>query len=127
VTNRVMLFVPDVAAAVSFYERAFGAVADHVDDDGSYGEVGLGGLALAFVAEWHARAHLRSPFRPNSPEEMPPGLELYVEVDDLDAALMRAETAGATLVGRPEDKPWGRRVAFVRDRHGVLVEIAAPT
>ena len=122
-----MLFVPEVAAAVSFYERAFGAVVDHVDDDGSYGEVDLGGLAVSFVAEWHARSHLRSPFRPNSREELPPGVELYLEVDDLDASLMRAETAGATVLGPPEEKPWGRRVAFVRDRDGLLVEFAAPT
>ena len=123
--NRVMLFVADVSAAVTFYERAFGAVLDHVDEDGSYGEVDLGGLALGFVAQWHADAHLPVPFRRGGPGEPPPGAELYVEVDDVDATLGLASQAGATPLGPPQPKPWRRRVAFVRDLDGFVVEVAS--
>ena len=47
----VLIYVPDVAASVAFYEKAFGLSRRFVDDSGQYGEMETGATALGFVAE----------------------------------------------------------------------------
>ena len=37
----------------------------------------------------------------------------------------QAIDAGATAVSIPSEKPWGQRVAYVRDLDGFLIEIGA--
>jgi lactoylglutathione lyase len=123
--NCLMVFVADVAATVRFYEEAFGAERDHVDSDGSYGEVRVGEIRIGFVANWHAESHLPIPFQPNELARPPAGFSIYAEVADLDAALDRAKAAGAEVLIEPERKPWGQRQADVRDPNGVLVELAS--
>lgn len=49
--------------------------------------------------------------------------DLSIEVDDLDAALMRAKKANISLVYGPTSEPWGVRRFFVRDPFGKLVNI----
>jgi PhnB protein len=43
---------------------------------------------------------------------------VYVYVSDVDAAYGRAMEAGAEEVAPPEDKPYGERVAGVKDSFG---------
>jgi lactoylglutathione lyase len=45
----------------------------------------------------------------------------WVYVDDVDASLEGLTAAGAPIVARPEDQPWGERVAQTRDPNGNLV------
>jgi lactoylglutathione lyase len=47
--------------------------------------------------------------------------------DDVDAAYERALAAGATSAAEPDDKPWGQRIAYVRDLNGILVELCTAT
>lgn len=42
---------------------------------------------------------------------------------DVDALLARAEDAGATLTGRPHDRPWGIYSGYFRDLDGHLWEV----
>lgn len=49
--------------------------------------------------------------------------DLSIEVDDLDTALKRMETAGIPLEYGPADEPWGVRRFYVRDPYGRLVNI----
>ena len=37
-----------------------------------------------------------------------------------------AVAAGAKSVSKPEKKPWGQTVAYVRDNNGFLVELCTP-
>ena len=39
-------------------------------------------------------------------------------------AFDQALNAGATLLSRPEKKPWGQVVAYVRDADGHVIEIS---
>lgn len=50
--------------------------------------------------------------------------ELYFYADDLDAMTARASAAGATLLSRAADRPWGDRVAYVTDPDGFVIAFA---
>jgi uncharacterized glyoxalase superfamily protein PhnB len=42
----------------------------------------------------------------------------YVNVDDVDKHFEQAERAGATILSRPEDKPYGARLYTAEDLEG---------
>ncbi len=117
----VIIYVPDVAATMAFYEAAFGLERRFVHESG-YGEMETGGTALAFAAEALAQANGTS-FRPIRPDEPAPGLEIALVSDDPQATFDRAVAAGAQPVQPPQEKPWGQVVGYVRDLNGVLVEL----
>ncbi len=121
----VIIYVPDVAAAVTFYERAFGLERSFADPSGVYAEMETGDTALAFVAEAFAAENGIS-FRAHHPGEPPAGMEIALVATDIDAALVRAEAAGARVVQAVVAKPWGQKIAYVRDPAGVLIELCTP-
>lgn len=49
--------------------------------------------------------------------------DLSIEVDDLDAAMARMQSAGFAIEYGPADEPWGVRRFYVRDPFGRLVNI----
>jgi catechol 2,3-dioxygenase-like lactoylglutathione lyase family enzyme len=49
--------------------------------------------------------------------------DLSIEVDDLDAAMMKFEDAGVRIEYGPADEPWGVRRFFVKDPFGRLVNV----
>lgn len=53
-----------------------------------------------------------------------PRCELYLLVDDLDAAIAGAEAAGAALVHASADRDWGHRVAYYADPDGHVIAMA---
>ena len=53
----VILYVPDVDAAMRFYETAFGLGRKLLHESGSYGELATGGTTLAFASEDLASSH----------------------------------------------------------------------
>ena len=118
-TVSVIVFVQDVARALDFYGRVVGAELDHLDEDGSYGELESG---VGFAAHHHVERHLDPSFHRNDANGLPGGFELEFAVDDVDAALTRAIEAGAQTVWEPREKPWGRSALF-RDPDGVFVHL----
>ena len=54
-------------------------------------------------------------------------VQLHFEVDDVDAEYERLRAAGLVFEEPPADKPWGWRVAALRDPAGHTVEIVHPT
>jgi lactoylglutathione lyase len=52
---------------------------------------------------------------------------MWVYVDDVDLAVADLTEGGAELVEAPTDRPWGERVATVRDPAGNLVHVGSPT
>jgi uncharacterized glyoxalase superfamily protein PhnB len=50
----------------------------------------------------------------------------WVYVDDVDATFAALTAAGASEVAAPSDRPWGERVATVRDPDGNLVHLGSP-
>lgn len=120
----VILYVPDVEAALAFYERAFGLSRRFLHESGQYGELDTGGTALAFAAEELVSATCHA-FRRNRPGDTPPGAEVGLVAADVPAAYAAALAAGATPYVEPMTKPWGQVVSYVRDLNGFLVEICS--
>ncbi|GAA4331133.1 VOC family protein [Flaviaesturariibacter amylovorans] len=121
-----ILYVPDVAAAIDFYERAFGLPCTFIAPDGSYGELSTGATTLSFASESLAESNLPGGFTVARPSEKPYAVEIGFATDDVPATVATAIAAGATLLAEPNTKPWGQVVAYVRDPNGFLVEVCTP-
>lgn len=119
-----ILYVPDVPAALSFYETAFGLSRKFLHESNTYGELATGETRLAFAAESLAETH--GEFRPSRLAEKPCAMEVALVTDDVSAALERAVAAGARPHKPAEQKPWGQTVAYVRDPNGFLIELCTP-
>jgi lactoylglutathione lyase len=120
----VIIYVPDVATAVEFYESAFGLKRRFIHESG-YGELETGATALAFATEQLAKMNGVA-IRPNRQGDTEAaGAEIALVVADPQASFKRAVAAGATKVREPTIKPWGQTVAYVRDLNGFLVEICS--
>jgi uncharacterized glyoxalase superfamily protein PhnB len=124
----VILYVEDVAAALAFYEEAFGLTQRFFNDDNgkAYGELETGSTRLAFASLELANANLPQNVVASAPDEAPLGVEIALVTPDVPALFSRANAAGAAVVTEPAEKPWGQTVAYVRDNHGFLVEICSP-
>jgi lactoylglutathione lyase len=91
-----VVYVEDVAASLAFYEGVLGVEREHLDHDGSYGELTSG---IGFAANWHVERHLQGPIRRNERDDIPLGFELDFAVDDVDTVFRRAVEAGADRSG----------------------------
>jgi catechol 2,3-dioxygenase-like lactoylglutathione lyase family enzyme len=117
-----IIYVRDVAASVTFYERAFGLEQRFRHESGQYAEMETGATALAFAARELAGETVRE-----LADREPAGFEVCLVDEDVEGAYNRAVDSGAQAVSAPEEKPWGQRTAYVRDPDGTLIEIASPT
>ncbi|WP_375452086.1 VOC family protein [uncultured Devosia sp.] len=118
-----IIYVPDVAAAVRFYEAAFGLSSRFIHESGQYAEMETGSTALAFAGEeFTTTCHL---FAPNRKDDKPAGAEVAFVTDTVQADFEKAVAAGATCAVEPMVKPWGQTVSYVRDLNGFLVEICS--
>ena len=122
----VIAYVPDVAAAIEFYEKAFGLERAFIAEDGSFGELNTGETKLAFASEQMGDSHFDGGFR-RPDADRPFNVEVALVFDDPEAAFARAVENGASALAEPKTQPWGQVVAYVRDPFGTLVEIASPT
>jgi lactoylglutathione lyase len=121
-----IIYVPDVAASLAFFEAAFGLQRRFLHDGGDYGELDTGATTLAFAA--HALGDMNFPgghvHADNSAQ--PLGFEVALVTDQVPAAHARALAAGAKEMAAPLTKPWGQTVSYVRCPDGVLVELCSP-
>jgi len=117
-----MLSVRKGAKAVEFYKAAFGARELFLLDNG--GSV-VAQLAVGEAEFWLAD---ESPEHLNfSPESLGGGtVRMVMVVDNPDAAFERAVEAGASVVQRVTDQPYGWRVGRVVDPFGHHWEIGKP-
>ena len=116
-----VIYVDDVAATIAFYEQAFGQKRNMVVE-GEFGELATGETKLGFAA----KKMLHGPGQFASPEGKVLGVEVAFTTGDVAAAYDKALAAGAKSVSKPEQKPWGQTVAYVRDNNGFLVELCTP-
>ncbi|MEG3000102.1 MAG: VOC family protein [Comamonas sp.] len=121
-----IIYVPDVAASLDFWQRAFGLRLCFVHDSGTYGELDTGATTLAFAAHalgdsnfpgGHVAAHA-------SPQ--PLGFEIALLTPDVASAHAHALSAGARELAAPTAKPWGQTVSYLRCPDGTLVELCTP-
>lgn len=120
-----IVYVPDVAASLAFFDQAFGLKARFLHESGAYGEVdtGTGGATLAFVDHATARDSVQHDYVAAHASPQPLGMEIGFTVTDVRAAYDKAVAAGARALAAPVTKPWGQTVAYVRCPDGTLVEL----
>ena len=117
-----VIYASNVERATSFYEQLGFEKHYQFPPDGEPGYVGLrrNGANLGIVHE-------------SSPQQMigqsmgdGPRFDLFVYVDDVDAAVESMRGGGVPVLREAEDMPWGERIAFVADPDGNPVTLAAP-
>ena len=119
----VIVYVPDVEAAIGFYERSFDLKRRFVAPDASFGELDTGETRLSFASEELGGSHFEQGFRRPSADQ-PFNIEVVLVFDDVDAAF--ALENGATALTQPGKTDWGQTIAYVRDPFGTLLELATP-
>lgn len=121
-----IIYVPDVANSLAFFEQAFGLSRRFLHESGDYGELDTGATVLAFASLELGHANLPGGYVAASESKQPLGVEIALVTDDVEGAHARATQAGATTLKTPEVKPWGQTVAYVRCPDGTLVELCSP-
>lgn len=110
------LRVRNAPAAIEFYTRAFGAREKFrlTEPSGRVGHVELEfGPVIIMVSEEYPEYGILGPQSIGGTS-----VSIHLHVDDCDAAITRAVTAGATLVRAAANQFYGERSGTVRDPFG---------
>ena len=118
----VILYVSDVSVSLDFYSSAFGTTTEFLHESGDYGQLRTGETTLAFSSHGLMESLGKNPGQADSSS---PVFEIAFETADVEAAVRRAEEAGARVVQEPRREPWGQTTAYVSDPNGFLVEICS--
>lgn len=118
----VTLFVEDLLAAKSFYQRVFDLPVVYEDEEGNSAVFKFGGtlinlLNISEADELVAPAQVAS-------REAGARAVLTLQVEDVDATCAELIRRGVTLLNGPMDRPWGIRTASFADPGGHIWEIA---
>lgn len=120
----LILSVDDVAASVRFYRDAFGWTP--VVDVPVYAELATGGDCHVGLYD-----RARSGINTGAPPLARPGggttaTELYLQVDDLDAAEAALVRAGAQPLSPRAPRTWGDEASYFADPDGNVIAVARP-
>ncbi len=121
-----IIYVPDVAASLAFFEVAFGLSRRFLHESGDYGELATGATTLAFASCALGRSNLPAGFVAASESTKPLGIEIALVTEHVAAAHAKAIAAGATELMQPTAKPWGQTMSYLRCPDGTLVEVCSP-
>lgn len=111
----VLVHVPDVAAALAWYERALpGAVRRRILEPQALDYLEIGGVMLEIVPADDKVTHA------------PAGSVVYWNTPDFDASLAHLLDVGATLYRGPGDIEFGQRMCQVRDPWGNCIGLRGP-
>ena len=81
-----IVYVPDVAASLAFFERAFGLKRRFLHDSGTYGELETGDTTLAFAAHELGHANFPGGHVAASESAKPLGVEIGLVTPDVAGA-----------------------------------------
>jgi len=112
----VYLRVKDAGKAIDFYKEAFGASEKFrlVEPSGRIGHAELAfGQAIVMLSDEFPEYDCYAPDASDRGS-----LTIHLHVDDADAAIEQAVSAGARLVRPPQDEFYGERSGKVRDPFG---------
>jgi predicted enzyme related to lactoylglutathione lyase len=122
----IIVYVPDIAAALDFYERAFGLLRTFVNNAADFGQLNTGQTALSFASRARAEHEIGGSYQSPDPNADPFNVEICLVFDDPMAAFRHAVATGCAPLVEPAAKPHGQTTGFVRDPWGTLIEIASP-
>jgi len=111
--SHLFLFVSDLARSRRFYTETLGLRV--LLEENGYVRVGVPDgihIGMEVGKPWQIGAH---------------GIEINLEVDDVDAWADRLKTQGVRFDQEPSDMPWGARHAFFQDPDGYRLSIFTPT
>jgi len=109
------LLVRDVPAECAFLETVFGVVSHQVTADFAIVTYGDQVFQLHSDATYHSNPLLG--LLPESPPRGA-GIEIRLYDSDPDAAIAKAQAAGAMILQSPTDKPHGLREAYILCENG---------
>lgn len=112
-----LFYVDDVEKTMMFYSQAFGLESGFLHERKQYGEMATGETKLGFVQHNTAMSHGFS-YEKMDLNKKPAEFEI--------GFVTKAVSCGAQSIQKPEAKPWGQIVSYVRDCNGYLVEICSP-
>ena len=121
-----IVYVSSVEDTLDFYKRAFGFDVKFIHESKAYGELQTGETTLAFASHELGDMNLGGNYVRSNLAEKPLGVELAFVTEDVPAAYERAVSAGALPVKKPEEKPWGQTVGYVRACDGSIIELCTP-
>ncbi len=121
-----IVYVPDVAASLDFFEQAFGFARRFLHESGTYGELQSGETTLSFAAHELGEMNFSGGHIAAHTSPRPLGMEIGLVTDDVIAAHARVLAAGARELTAPTTKPWGQTVSYVRSPDGTLIELCTP-
>lgn len=103
-TFRLELFVDDLAASTDFYSRALGFATGKPQADG-YTPMSRGHVSLSL----NLRANLPNdhPIQAAADERLGRGVELVLEVEEIEAIYEQVRAANWPLAGNLQRQPWG--------------------
>jgi catechol 2,3-dioxygenase-like lactoylglutathione lyase family enzyme len=119
--SAISLFVGDLDASRTFYQRVFGLPVHFADDDSvvfRLGDTLINLLIERAVPEVIAPASL-------APAGAGAQFQFTVNVDDVDGTCATLTGQGVELLNGPMDRPWGIRTASFEDPDGYIWEIAS--
>jgi uncharacterized protein len=106
----------DFADEVEFYTKAFGWKTELTGDSDEFRYTVLKSGDTQFAGIMDGSRYL--------PEGVPPMWEIYIGVDDVDAAVATALAHGGSVVLEPEDTPFGR-LAKIADPTGAEIKLSS--
>lgn len=125
-TVRFELFVADTTRSTAFYRDVLGfeATAEFGDDGSSYAELRNGG-AIIGVQRADALDHALADDDPAVFRSPPSGVEIVLEVGDVEAYRERVRVSGYPVDAELEERPWGEVDFRVRDPDGYYLRVTS--
>ncbi len=121
-----IIYVPDVAQSLAFFETAFGLERRFLHESGMYGELDTGETTLSFAAHAMGDMNFAGGHVHADTSAQPLGFEIALVTSTVAEAHAKAVAAGAKEMAAPQQKPWGQMVSYVRCPDGTLVELCTP-
>jgi lactoylglutathione lyase len=122
----VIIYVPNVAASLAFFEAAFGLRTKFLHESGTYGELATGETTLAFASHELGDSHFPGGVVRANSTKAPLGMEVALVTPEVEATHQKAIQLGATELAAPSAKPWGQVVSYLRAPDGTLIEVCTP-
>ncbi len=117
-----ILYVADQSRSTAFYSALLGYPPTlNVPGMTAFS---LGGCKLGLMPETGIARIITPVLRHPSDAQRAPRCELYLVLQDLAEAMVRASMAGALIVSEAADRDWGHRVAYFADPDGHVIALA---
>ena len=120
---RLELFVEDLDVSLRFYVEALGFAVERREPGYAHLRRGDAELGLATVAMLPATGAGPGFTGESVAAGHGAGVEIVLEVEDLESAARAVEAAGHELAEPPRDRPWGLRDFRVIDPDGYYVRV----